>query len=553
MSAIKIFAIAFVAVAVAVGGGYGTPVGTCGSSQALYNGQCVACNFGQVQNPNDPSSCISCPSGQVKNPDANDAANAVCASATDFCGTAQFAYNGRCTNCNFGQIRSSDGSTCISCPSGQVKNPDANDVANAVCASAKDICGNAQFAYNGRCTNCNFGQIRSSDGSTCSTCPAGSVKVPDRNDVATAVCTSATTACGNAQFAYNGRCTNCNFGQVRSSDGSTCTTCGSGLVKLPDANNVATAVCASAVTSCGNAQFAYNGRCTNCNFGQVRSCDGSTCLSCPSGTVKVPDANDVATAVCAAALTACGNAQFAYNGRCTSCNFGQIQNATGSSCINCFNGFVKVPDSNSAVSAVCTSATTACGTAQFAYNGRCTNCNFGQIRSSDGSTCTNCPAGSVKVPDRNDVAAAVCSAAKDNCGKAQFAYNGRCTNCNFGQIRSSDGSTCTNCPAGSVKVPDRNDAANAVCSPAKDNCGNAQFSYNGRCTNCNFGQIQSADGSTCVSCPEGSVKVPDRNDADNAVCTSATTACSNTQFAYNGRCTNCPSGTLQSGNGATCA
>ena len=282
----------------------------------------------------DGSKCESCPSGTVKTPDSDSVATAQCLPATTQCGNAQFAYYGRCADCSYGQIRSCDGAGCVPCASGTIKIPDFDNVTYADCVAAVSACGNAQFSYYGRCANCGYGAVQSADGSTCTSCPSGTVKVPDSDSVAAAQCLPATTQCGNAQFSYYGRCANCGYGAVQSADGSTCTSCASGLIKVPDQDNVATAMCLPATTQCGNAQFAYYGRCANCGYGAVQNALGDGCMSCDAGLVKVPDQDNVATAECLAATSQCSSTQFAYYGRCANCPDGQISNADGTGCVS---------------------------------------------------------------------------------------------------------------------------------------------------------------------------------------------------------------------------
>ena len=111
---------------------------------------------------------------------------------------------------------------------------------------------------------------------------------------------------------------------------------------------------AGAAATCGTAQALVNGRCTACSWGQVAALDGNSCIQCSPGNVKVPDGYNVVDAQCVPASTACGSAQTAVNGRCSACTWGQVQGTDAlSSCTACAPGTVKVPDGYNVVNATC--------------------------------------------------------------------------------------------------------------------------------------------------------------------------------------------------------
>ena len=510
----------------------------CGSAQTAVSGRCSSCTWGQVQGTDALSSCTVCAPGTVKVPDGYNVVNATCQPALTACGSAQTAVNGRCSACSWGQVKSGDGNTCVACPGVTVKVPDGYDLVSATCVHASYACGSAQTGVNGRCAFCTYGQTRDCATGACAVCDAGLVKVPDSYNTVNASCVPATIACGSAQAALNGRCSFCSWGAVQSSDGASCQVCPAGYVKVPDGYNVVNATCQPALTACGSAQTAVNGRCSNCGWGQVKSGDGTSCITCPSPTVKVPDAYDVANATCVHAQSACGTAQAAVNGRCSACSWGAVRGCNGGECTVCGPTTVKVPDGYNVVDAQCLPASIACGSAQTALNGRCSSCSWGQVQSSDGnSSCVACPAGTVKTPDGYNLVNATCQPASVACGSAQTAVSGRCSSCSWGQVQGTDAlSSCTVCGSGLVKFPDGYNLVNATCEPAVDKCGTAQRALNGRCASCSWGQVRNSEGTGCSTCGSGTVKYPDGYDVVNATCQPAATACAPGQTAVNGRC-----------------
>jgi hypothetical protein len=172
---------------------------------------------------------------------------------------------------------------------------------------------------------------------------------------------------------------------------------------------------------------------------------------------------------------------------------------------------------------------TACGSGQWAYQGRCKNCPFGQVPKSfnDRSTCVWCPDGTVKEPpgdpppanpDTAQPADATCVAAHTKCGTAQWGYQGRCRNCAFGQVPKAptDRSTCVWCPDGTVKEPpgdpppanpDTAQPADATCIPADCVCNCGSWGYQGRCIVCGINTTPNPTRSGCVRCPDGKTSV----------------------------------------------
>ena len=367
---------------------------------------------------------------------------ALAAPAAAACGSAQILVNGKCVACGLGQVANEDGTACITCPDRYVKVPDSYTAANAACELATEACGTSQFAQNGRCAYCGNGQVRNADGNGCAVCPSPTVKVPDAYNVRDADCISATVACGSAQYANNGRCDYCNYGKVKNANGDGCATCPSPTVKVPDTYNTRDANCVAAVSACGTAQYAKDGRCAYCNYGMVRSCDGSTCMTCPEDTAKVPDTYNTVDAQCVHALFACGSAQQAVDGRCKDCTYGEVKSDDGSSCVACPSAYVKVPDSYNVKNATCTSATAACGSSQYAKAGRCKDCTYGEVQNADGTGCVVCGPGQVKYPDGYNVADSVCKPASKVCGSNQIAKAGRCSTCTSNKTPNADRTAC---------------------------------------------------------------------------------------------------------------
>jgi len=194
------------------------------------------------------------------------------------CGTAQYLSGATCKPCDYGKVASADGTTCVTCDPGFVKFPDSNGVANAECRAATEVCGSAQYAKNGRCSPCDYGKVQNGDGTGCEACPAGEVKVPDTNGARDAVCTPATEACGTAQYAKNGRCSPCDYGRIRNDAGDGCVVCGPGTVKTPDTNGARDATCELAASRCSANQIAMNGRCSSCASGRTPNADRTACV-----------------------------------------------------------------------------------------------------------------------------------------------------------------------------------------------------------------------------------------------------------------------------------
>ena len=385
----------------------GAAAATCGTAQGLNgNGACVPCTWGKINDGAD--NCVACPAGLVKVPHSASAKDATCEPATTACGTAQYAKDGQCQPCTWGKVQSSDGETCVTCPANTVKSPHTASGANAVCVHALSACGTAQQAESGQCKPCTWGKVKDCATGLCAFCPDYHVKVPHSASAVDATCEHALTACGSAQVAVNGRCAPCTWGQVKSADGTQCEVCPEGTVKVPHSASAINATCVSAVEACGTAQYAKNGQCAPCTWGQVRSADGKSCVTCPAGTVKVPHSATAVDAICVHAISACGSAETAQNGQCKPCTWGQVKDCATGECVTCPEHHAKVPHSATAKDAVCEHALTACGSAQVAKNGQCAPCTWGQVKNNDGTGCAACPAGTVKSPHSASAANAAC-------------------------------------------------------------------------------------------------------------------------------------------------
>ena len=402
--------------------------------------------------------------------------------ASAACGTAQALVGGTCQSCSYGQVASQDGLSCIPCSGSTVKKPQGYNVVDAECVPANTVCGTAQTGVNGQCSSCTYGQVASQDGTSCITCAGSTVKSPQGYNVVDAQCVPAKTVCGTAQTGVNGQCSSCTYGQVATADGTSCVVCAGSTVKQPQGYNVVDAQCVAAKTACGTAQTGVNGQCSSCTYGQIASADGTSCLYCGAGLVKVPQGYNVVNAQCLPAVTACGSAQTGVNGQCASCTYGQVASADGTSCVVCAGSTVKYPQGYNVVDAQCVPAKTACGTAQTGVNGQCSSCTYGQVASADGTTCVVCAGSTVKYPQGYNVVDAQCVPALTGCGTAQTGVNGQCASCSYGQIRSDDGTSCVYCGAGLVKSPQGYNVANAQCLPAATACASGQTAVNGQCT-----------------------------------------------------------------------
>ena len=515
---------------------------------------CTACASGYYG-----ASCLACACGFGGVCNQTMSGNGVCTCKAGFaqptaCGSAQIVSGGQCIPCGLGAVKSTDGASCTTCSTGTVKFPSSSTTQDATCVAALVGCASSQIPSSGQCVACGVGLVRSADGLSCTACGSGLVKWPNNNFVADAVCVSALTACGTAQYASAGTCTACALGQLRNGtgDGCTATSCSAGFVRFPDTTTAVNASCVSSLTVCGTAQYAgSSGSCTACTYGYVRSADGSNCTACPDPTVKFPNTNTAIDAACVSPLAACGTGQFGSSGQCAACTYGYVRNANGSACVVCGDGLVKVPDTTTAVDASCQPALSYCGTAQApSGGGRCYACGYGQVRSANGTVCVACGAGLVKTPNTDSAGDAACVSAASICSPpSQYAVSGSCTQCARGYVASADSTSCVVCDNSTVKVPQN---GNGVCTPVLQVCGTAQYPSSGNCGTCGFGLVRSTDGTSCTVCPNGTVKSPDASNAGFATCISALVGCGTNKYAFNGYCVVCPRGAVRSTDGQAC-
>lgn len=328
-------------------------------------------------------------------------------------------------------------------------------------------------------------------------------------------------------------------------------------------------------------------KCITCGLGSPSSLN-------PPATVKSPDNGFSVNAKCVAGETqGCGTNQVAARGLCTPCGYGQVADATYSSCVFCGQGgpssvnppaTVKYPNDAFSVSATCISAKSAngCGSNQFAdrNTGSCAYCPTGQVRNEDGSACTFCGAKPKKASKKGSkgksseqsvqctvkntnayVKNARCVAAAVQCGSNQISVLGLCSSCGAGMIPDPSRCACVPCEPCTVKVPNDGLTVNATCVPAAKACGSsAVANAQAQCSPCPINQVADAGRCQCIPCggnsdprinPTCSYKAPNDGLEANAVCRPAT-SCGTSAISSQGGCVPCTYGQVASADGCKC-
>lgn len=320
--------------------------------------------------------------------------------------------------------------------------------------------------------------------------------------------------------------------------------------------------CVSAVGICDGWQEALEGECVDCPNGYVSTVDvelnrftHTGCSVCPPGTVR-SNANGSGSGSCVPATDHCKPWEYAIDGRCQTCENGQIsamnsrRAPTHMECESCPLGQVRSSADGSALGP-CVFATGFCKSWQYAVNGKCTDCDQGK-ESPLHRQCTFCEPGLVR-SSADGSASGPCVSAEGFCAPWQFAVNGRCTNCPNGQEASRDTETklftykyCSFCEDGQVRSS-RDGDAQGPCVSAVGICESFERATRGQCQVCPFGQTSSIstsleiDHKSCFHCPDGQV----RSSADGVAegpCVPAQGYCQEWEWAHLGRCNTCSRG-----------
>ena len=515
------------------------PAGTVGDKTG-GNWNCVPCNSPCKTCINHPSYCTSCLNGM-----GYLQTSAVQQSCVLNCVDGTYVSNGVCLVCDFRCATCIGSATnCVSCPAGQV-------LYNGGCWATCPAISFAQDGMNATCTDsCPAGfwkvsvtqcapcaaQCTTCDGSAtnCTSCLQGSVSING----------TCTVSCGENQFSFSGICVDCSpscYGCQYTPQN--CLQCASGYVRtgsicqrgclsyqffdstqqkcISCGPSCATCTSYSYCTTCQNAAITPRGGvCSNCPY-PCNTCDATgTCTSCLSGFYFFQGA----------CQTTCPSGALPVNGVCQ-CSSGIISN--GQCVTSCGSGFTSIGGS-------CQPCNSNCAQCSGSID-RCTSCIGGFTLDANSFKCVSvalCPYG-------QDISSGVCI---NICDQGFYYYEGICIygGCFSGYIPNSFGGCVRQ--AGSTATQKKN-------TPT---CNQNQFIANGQCVgSCPSGYYGDTNSRQCLTCPNNCISCFNSNfcvvcasgyQASNGVC-SATSACPNNQFQYNGLCINsCPVGTSSSGS-----
>ena len=468
---------------------------------------CNTCELGFYQDQNAQSSCKNCPNGFVQS-----------SSITE------------CTICNAGQYQNTE-YLCESCPAG-FEQSIAGSIDCNLCSEGTY----ANFASDGQpsCDNCPIGFYQDKFGQlNCEIC-TGPTYSPVRSEQCYP-CSLVSPCCTGWAVNNDGICEECPAGKFTNTsnpgdslytDGTSCDSCPNGSVSIRSATSTGydkcevcfpgsspgTGVFSNTCIQCPAGQYGLDGFCLECTEGKFSSFGASICKDCPAG--RFTEVNN--TAVCTACPAGESTDNIAGSTACTPCAAGLRSPVDSPTCAaTCSVG-------GQDATPVCNTCTVglewfqgnpmfglprcvACAAGKFKLDTQtCVPCDATQVANAAGDgcedcpaptqpllgICTNCPTGYKYDTD----SCAVCIGGKyqDESGQST------CKDCAVGRFQNLlNQNTCIDCPIGYFVVG----LSNALC----DQCPEGWVSgvQSEVCSQCISGFGPSMSGDTCSVCPIG--------------------------------------------------
>lgn len=379
-----------------------------------------------------------------------------------------------CTACSWPLV-STDGLTCSLCPAG--KGPTTNLSACEDCVagtvSSHGVCqvcrpGTQPFDNKTGCENCTLNFV-SAQGLGCYSCDPGFQSNPLQ---------SACDHCGafgSASYSLDGSpCINCSAGRSPNVNRSQCVDCPAGL-HSPDGSP-----CTRCQAGWEPSLRLFASICQQCNSSSF-SCDGSLCRICDDGNEPVQNNT---------ACKPCPSARAGVNGVCSPCAAGHQPSWNRTMCLPCAQWY-----ENNTYSVA---------------GSECVPCESGKQPNVHRTNCEYCPAGKYSSVGICEVCDAgyepVASLGSTGCQSCAFVgaafastSGAQCSPCSPGSQPNANRTSCIQCSTLADNVFSPDGASCDTCMP-----GYAVDSARLACTECSPGQ-HSSNGSSCESCAQYSL------------------------------------------------